>query len=178
MPKLTQVTVSLHLPFGLGGVDGEWKPDEDERQAAWEMYIELVTRVSVVPLASGEGLAGEALTSLYALFDITRGILKAHGPGIAQRGTDDSLSFGSLAVLILNGVLRPLLARWHPLVQDYESHRPAAVSPFEWERQWDRGAELRGALGEVRQTLGEYADLLAEVAQVPRLTTLMPTGPA
>lgn len=115
MPKLTKVSVSLHLPFGLGGLDGEWEPDENERSAAWEMYVELVTRVSVVPLAAGEGLAGEALTSLYSFFDITRSILKAHGPGIAQPHGDDNLSFGALAVLILNSALRPLLAKWHPL---------------------------------------------------------------
>lgn len=60
------------------------------------------------------------------------------------------------------------------LVQDHESHRPAATSPFEWEQQWEKTAELRGALGEVRQTLGQYADLLAEVAQVPSLIVGLP----
>jgi hypothetical protein len=175
MAKLTKVSVSLHLPFGLGGLDGEWEPDDNERSAAWEMYVELVTRVSVVPLAPGEGLAGEALTSLYSLFDITRGILKFHGPSVAQPKRGDDLSFGTLAVLILNSVLRPLLAKWHPLVQDHDSHRPVTTSAFEWEKKWEKTAELREALNEVRLTLGEYADLLAEVAQVPNLTDLVPT---
>jgi hypothetical protein len=178
MPQLTKISVSLNLPFGLGGLNGEWEPDENERSAAWEMYVELVTRVTVMPLAPVEGLASEAFASLYSLFDITRGILKAHGPGIAQPRRSDDLSFGILAVVIVNRVLRPLLAKWHPLLQDHESHRPETVSALEWEQQWDRTGEMREALDEVRQTLSAYADLLAEVAQVPNLTALVLPEPS
>jgi hypothetical protein len=49
MPKLTSVAVSLKLPF-LGDINGTWEPDETEQRAAWEMYVELVTRVSLVEL--------------------------------------------------------------------------------------------------------------------------------
>jgi hypothetical protein len=54
MPKLTSVAVSLKLPF-LGDFNGTWEPDETEQRAAWEMYVELVTRVSLVELQPGEG---------------------------------------------------------------------------------------------------------------------------
>ncbi|SRR5260370_26209430 len=73
MPKLKGVTVSLKLPF-LGTINGIWEPDEVEQQAAWEMYVELITRVSLVELQPGEGLLHEALSSLYTLFDTTRKI--------------------------------------------------------------------------------------------------------
>ena len=46
MPKLTSVAVSLKLPF-LGDINGTWEPDEAEQRVAWEMYVELVTRVSL-----------------------------------------------------------------------------------------------------------------------------------
>ena len=49
MVKFTGVKVSLNLPY-IGGVEGTWKPDESERNAAWEMYVELITRISVVEL--------------------------------------------------------------------------------------------------------------------------------
>lgn len=38
--------------------------------------MELVTRIAVVPLGSGEGILREALTSLHQLFGVTREILR------------------------------------------------------------------------------------------------------
>lgn len=169
MAKFTGVKVSLTLPF-IGGVEGTWKPDESERNAAWEMYVELITRISVVELKPDEGLLREALSSLYTLFGTTRTILRKYGPSIAQPKGKDDLSFGYLAVAILNTVLRPVLAKWHPMLLDYESTRSGSVSPLEHEREWDKHDELRQVLNDVRGILIEYTDLLAQVAEVPPLT--------
>ena len=64
MPKhdpavLKQVTVSL--PFGIGSAS--WEADPTERNAAWELYVELVTRVAVQRLEPQEGLVREAMNS-------------------------------------------------------------------------------------------------------------------
>ncbi len=168
MPKLNTVKVSINLPF-IGGVEGTWEPDVTEQEAAWEMYVELVTRVSVVKLGKDEGLLREALSSLYTLFDTTRNILREYGPSIATPKGENKISFGYLAVAILNTVIRPLLAKWHPLLLDYESTKKDSVSPLEHEKQWDKHNELRQELDKVRQTLIEYSDLLSEVAGVPSL---------
>ena len=37
--------VSVSLPFGLGSA--EWEADQTERHAAWSLYVELVTRISI-----------------------------------------------------------------------------------------------------------------------------------
>lgn len=168
MAKLTSVKVSLRLPY-IGGVEGVWKPDESERNAAWEMYVELITRISVSELKPSEGLLREALSSLYTLFDTTRIILRKYGPSVAQPKGKDKLSFGYLAVAILNAVLRPVLAKWHPLLLDYESTKESSVSPLKHERQWDKNEELRGVLNDVRGVLIEYANLLAQVIDIPSL---------
>lgn len=169
MPILKSVKVSLKVPY-LGEIAGTWEPDDSERRAAWEMYVELVTRVSVAELGPEEGLLREALSSLHSLFDTTRKILRAYGPSVAQPKGEDNLSFGYLAVVILNNVLRPVLAKWHPLLLDYENKREGSVSPLDHERQWDKHDELREVLNKVRGVLTEYADLLAEVAGVSPLT--------
>jgi hypothetical protein len=171
MSKLTSVAVSINLPFGLGGLQGTWQPDESEREAAWEMYVELVTRVATVELKPDEGLLREALSSLYSLFDTTRSILRAHGPRVAQPKGNGTYSFGLLAVVILNDVLRPVLARWHPLLLDHESTRSPERSQTEHEDEWEHAAELRSVLSDVRVTLAQYGELLAEVAGVPPLTS-------
>ncbi len=60
-PILTKV--SINLPFGIGGA--EWEVDDTQRRAAWALYVELVTRISVEPLKGNEGLMRETLNSLY-----------------------------------------------------------------------------------------------------------------
>lgn len=174
MAKLTSVKVKLQLPL-IGGVEGTWEPDESERNAAWEMYVELITRISVVELKPEEGLLREALSSLYTLFDTTRKILRKYGPSVAQPKGKDNLSFGYLAVTILNVVLRPILAKWHPLLLDYESTKDSSVSPLGHEKQWDKHDELRQVLNNVHIVLTEYANLLARVVGVPSLIAKEPT---
>jgi hypothetical protein len=169
MKKPTSVAVSINLPFGLGGLQGTWEPDESERKAAWEMYVELITRVAVVDLGPEEGLLREALSSLYSLFATTRSILREHGPVVARAKGSGDYSFGLLAVVILNNVLRPVLAEWHPRLLDYESTRPATLSQTDHEHAWAQIGELRAVLEGVRGTLAEYAELLAHVAGVPSL---------
>ena len=169
MAKLSSVKVSLKIP-SIGGVEGTWVPDERERDAAWEMYVELITRISIVELKSDEGILREALSSLYSLFGTTREILRKYGPSIAKVKGKGNISFGYLAVAILNGELRPVLAKWHPLLLDYENTKNSAVSQLEHEKNWGKANELREVLNEVRNVLINYADLLAKVAGVPSLT--------
>jgi hypothetical protein len=176
MPRLDKITVELTLPF-VGKIGGSWAPDDAERQAAWEMYVELATRVAVQPLAPEEGLLREALTSYHSLFGTTRTILRDHGPRIAQPHRGGDLSFGYLALAVLNGALRPILARWHPELLAHETQRPAGESPVAWERTWPHAGELRQELDTTHHALLDYADLLAEVADVPRLH-VDPHGPA
>ncbi len=168
MPKFTGFKVSLNLPY-IGGIEGTWEPDDSERKASWEMYIELITRIAIAKLGSDEGLLREALTSMYSLFATTRNILRQYGPGIAQPKGEDNLSFGYLAVAVLNTVLRPLLSKWHPLLKDYEDLRPSNISSVAYERAWEHHDALRKEIDDARRALTDYAKLLGEVAGVPSL---------
>jgi hypothetical protein len=168
MAKLTSLRVNLSLPY-IGGIEGTWEPDEAERKAAWEMYVELVTRISVAELKPNEGFLREALSSLYSLFDTTRKILRYYGPSVAKPKGEGKISLGYLSIAILNSVLRPELAKWHPLLLEYEGMREPSVSLLEHERNWEKNEELRKSLNKVREKLIEYADILAEVADVPSL---------
>lgn len=167
MPNLSSVKVNLKLPL-IGGIEGNWEFDEKEKEAAWEMYVELVTRISVVKLEHDEGLLREALSSLHTLFSTTREILRKYGPSVAEPKGDENLSFGYIAVVILNTLIRPVLSKWHPLLLDYESKK-GNISPLEHEQNWDKHEELREVLEDVRLKLIEYANLLSEVSGVPSL---------
>jgi hypothetical protein len=69
----------------------------------------------------------------------------------------------------INTVLRPVLAKWHPLLLDYESSKKNGISPLEHEKNWSRSEEIRQALDDTRTRMIKYADTLGEVAGVPSL---------
>jgi hypothetical protein len=175
-PRFKQFEVSLGLPFNLGSIAGTWEPDDQERRAAWELYVELITRISVDGPKEEEGFLREALSSLYTLFDTTRDILRRYGPDVATPKGASDLSFGQIAVTVLNLGLRPLLARWHPELAAYEATRPPEVSPLDHERRWGRRNALRVDLDELRGTLRAYAEQLAEVAGIPSLIAKRPSA--
>ena len=155
---LKQVTVSL--PFGIGSAS--WEADSTERNAAWELYIELVTRIAVQSLAPQEGLVREAMNSLYSLFGSTREILRKAGPKVGA--SHDFV--GGIAISVLNNGLRPFLSRWHPLLLEWEEQKVDNVSPKAHEKAWDKEPTVRDELNVLRQKLSQYADALGAIAGV------------
>ncbi len=154
------VEVSVSLPFKIGSA--KWQPDPTERNAAWELYIELVTRIAVQPLDPNAGLVREALNSLYSLFGSTRDILRAAGPRVGA----SKQSVGGIAIAVLNNGLRPFLSEWHPLLLDWESKRPPNVSAAEHEKGWPHEPAARQKLNELRNDLTAYAHALAKIVGV------------
>ena len=167
MPKLVSYNVDLNL--GVLHIKGAWKPDKAEKQAAWELYVEMATRIVNVPLTADEGMLREALTSFYSLFETTREILKRGGPTLAKPKAGGDLSFGLIAVGILNVCLRPLLSKWHPLLEQHEASRGLDTSQVEHERAWTRDAELRVEIETARHVLSDYALQLERVIGIPSL---------
>src|SRR5690349_2030733 len=150
-------TVSINLPFGLGGV--EVAVTEAEARAAWNLYVELATRVAVRPLEAGQGFAREALNSMYTLFGTTREVLREAGPEVAD-GPD---ALGPLAIRILNEGLRPFMVRWHTDLRAFEAQQGNAPSD---ESGWARRAEFDADLQRVQGELAIYVEMLAKLAGV------------
>lgn len=150
----------MQLPFGLASVELEL--DDAQQRAAWELYVELATRVAVQPLDSEGGLLREALASLHALFGVTRDVLRRAGPTV---GASES-SIGGVAIAVLNRGLRPFLTKWHPELADWEARRGPDISQSAHEQRWERVAELREELNQLRGELEVYAKALASSAGV------------
>lgn len=150
--------LKVGLPWGLGEL--EFVPNETQQRAAWSLYVELMTRIAVQPLDPEEGLLREALTSLYKLFDITRQILKEAGPEVAK----GSSSFGPIAIRVLNEVLRPFLAKWHPLLRAHEDKKSKEITLRDHERNWEHNTTMRAELSLLQKDMLVYGQVLAEIA--------------
>lgn len=158
--KVKATKLAIGLPFNLGQL--EFEPDETQQRAAWELYVELTTRIAVQPLGPEEGLMREALSSLYSIFGATREILRQAGPSVAQ----GPHSFGPVAIEVLNKGLRPFLAKWHPLLLAHEQTRPPDVSARDHERSWEKATEFRQELARIQEQMMVYADALGIIAGV------------
>jgi len=95
------------LKINIGILEMDWNPQMQDRQAAWELYVELLTRVTTQYLHPEQGDEAAALKSVHELFALTREILKRHG--------SECQEFAKLAIVVLNQVIRPFTARWHKL---------------------------------------------------------------
>jgi len=158
--KATKLSVSL--PFGLGQL--EFEPDEAQQRAAWELYVELTTRIAVQPLSPDEGILREALTSLHEIFMVTRDILRRAGPSVAKGPS----SFGAVAIEVLNQGIRPFLTKWHPLLLAYEQKRPSEVPARDYEQAWENAQAFRQELSEFQKQMVIYVDALARIAGVAK----------
>jgi len=140
------------LKINIGVLETEWKPQEEDREAAWELYIEMLTRIATQPLPTDHGDEKTVLNSVYALFGITREILRRQGR--------DCVRFTKIAVVVLNQIVRPFTAKWHGL-----SLRGAFKNP-------KKKREFRKELLKLQTDLRKYTKALADIAQVEDLTTL------
>jgi hypothetical protein len=82
-----------------------WNAVPGEQQCAWELHVELRTRITTQRLHYLDGDEATALDSLVSVFRTVREVCRKAGPGAA-------VSLG-IADVMLNQLLRPLTARWH-----------------------------------------------------------------
>ncbi len=130
----------------------EFQPKDPDRTAAWEMYIELLTRVTTQPLNQSRGDETTALTSVYSLFGTTREIIRRNGRGCQE--------FTKIAIVVLNQLVRPFTAHWH---------KKSLEGAFEDSEQCQ---VFRKDLDRLQAKLRIYTRMLAQMAGVEDLTEL------
>lgn len=140
------------LKIKLGFLEGEFAPSDPDRAAAWDLYIELLTRVTTQRLLPEHGDEKAALDSVYAIFPLTRAILRDHGSGCGE--------FAKLAIPVLNQVIRPFTTKWHRLSLGGAFADPSQCDHF------------RDELSALQPYLRAYTTALADMASVEDLTEL------
>jgi hypothetical protein len=137
---------NFSIDFGIIKLGG--KLTEQDRQCAWELYTEIVTRVSVTGKRidesctdfSGE-LLMESLDSLYSFFQETRQIMKKYPVGKINENNQKHL--GVLMNDILNNIMRPFLEKWQV---DYrvwwERQNANTISIYKIQKKYPKYNEL------------------------------------
>lgn len=140
------------IKLNIGFAEAEFELKPDDRAAAWDLYVEMLTRIVTQPLPNEYGDENTALDSVHSLFKTTRDILKARGPHCVQ--------FTKVAIVVLNQIVRPFTAKWHRL---------SLAKAFD---DAARCKEFRKELAVLQKDLRNYSRALADMAQVEDLTGL------
>lgn len=140
------------LKINVKFLEMEFQPKDADKNAAWELYIELLTRISTQHLLPEHGDEKTALDSIYRIFELTRNIIKSYGRECNE--------FTKIAIVILNQKIRPFTAKWHRLSLQGEFCDTAKCDVF------------RAELTSLQATLRNYTNMLADMAGVEDLTKL------
>lgn len=130
----------------------DWAPSDVDKEAAWDLYVELLTRITTQALPDEDGVESTALESVYRLFPITRETLKHYGR--------KAVGFSRIAIIVLNQIVRPFTAKWHRLANNDAFNDPANCKIF------------RNELVDLQEQLKNYTKLLADLASVEDLTEM------
>lgn len=141
-------SLKIKTPF----LEMEWNPKDEDREAAWELYIELLTRITTQPLAQEDGDEETALASIHSIFSLTRDVMKKKGRHCFE--------FTKIAIVVLNQVVRPFTAKWH---------RVSVQGGF---GDSNNCKEFRRELYELQKILRVYTRMLADMSGVEDLTEL------
>lgn len=126
--------------------DEFWAPTDADRALAWDVYVELQTRIAVQTLRDDEGDDTTALTSIYKLFPLSRESMRRHGVECANTGV--------LLTAFLNQKVRNFTAQWHKRsVEERWSKKPGTKHP-----------EFRAALKNLQPELKQLARALSQLA--------------
>ena len=153
--KIAELLTKFHLEkvkIGPDWANVELSLKSEDKDAAWELYVEMLTRIVTQPLPYNVGDDKTALDSVYSLFPITREILRRRG-----RST---VKFSMIAIPVLNQIVRPFTAKWH---------RESLAGAFHDDT---KRREFRQELAALQEELRNYNRMLAEIAGVEDLTDL------
>jgi hypothetical protein len=140
------------LKINLQFLEMEWEPKDEDKDAAWELYVELLTRITTQYLSPEHGDEKTALDSVHKIFELTRDIIKRKGRYC--------INFAKLAVVVLNQIIRPFTAKWHKL-----SLEGAFADTVQCQ-------QFRNELSVLQGILRTYTKMLADMAKVEDLTGL------
>lgn len=129
-----------------------WEPSDHDKNAAWVLYVELLTRITTQRLPHEHGTEEAALESVHKIFGLTRTTLKEHGR--------KAENFTRVAIIVLNQVIRPFTAKWHRLSDQGAFSEKAKCDEF------------REELATLQEKLRAYTKMLSELADVEDMTEM------
>jgi hypothetical protein len=171
MPEISDGSFTIN--FGVVKLKGNLS--EQDRQCAWKLYTEIVTRVAVSGKRrdgtcsdfSGEVIA-ESLSSLHAFFREARQIMKDFPVGKLKEKNQSHL--GILIHDLLTDVLRPFLEKWQADFRAWwEQQNHTEQSWFELQEKYPKHKEFLDNWIHLRKLMRKLENKLRDEYKLKRI---------
>lgn len=138
--------------FGVGDQTIKLKPNNVDRQIAYQIWVELSTRKIGLPIDLEDDVIAEIYDSWYSFFAVTRELIKDVPVSKFRRADTEKII--RLSIEVLNNGIRPHLTKWQARFRRW------------YERELMSDARIDAAPQDVQRKYPSYDDLSADMIKV------------
>ena len=154
--------------IGIGSLKVTLKPNHEDIQIAYKLWVELKTRKIGLPIDFDNDVIVEVYNSWYEFFRITRELIKDI-PAQKIRRSESTQRLVGVAIDVLNSGMRPHLTRWQARFRRWykaesEKDENKHVHPQELQARFEQYDSLAKDMKKVNSKLIKYRDKLEEIA--------------
>jgi hypothetical protein len=149
---------------GIGSGKISFKPNKDDQQIAYAIWIELSTRKIGVPIDLKHDVIYEIYDSWYNFFSITRELIK--DIPVSKVKNNSTQKIINLSIDILNNGLRPHLTSWQARFRywyEKELKKEENIDPQTIQESYPKFDELKEDLLTVNNRLIKYREKMKEI---------------
>ena len=152
--------------LGLGNQKLILRPNETDRQIAYQIWIELSTRKIGLPMDLEHDVILEVYDSWYDFFSVTRELLKQ--VPVSKFRRKDTEQIIRLSVDVLNRGLRPHLTKWQARFRNWHQRvlseeQQQVKTPQETQKEFPDYESLKRDLETVSERLVRYREKMYEL---------------
>jgi len=152
--------------FGLHGQKVTIRPNQTDRQIAYQIWVELRTRKIGLEINLEDDVITEVYDSWYSFFTVTRELIKDVPVSKFRRADTERII--KLSIEVLNEGLRPHLTKWQERYrrwydQQLKRDENADVFPQDIKKSFPKYDELSEELLEVNNRLIKYREKMCEI---------------
>ncbi len=150
---------------GVGSGKIILKPNSDDQQIAYKIWVELSTRKIGLPIDLKNDVIPEIYNSWYDFFSVTRELIKDIPVSKVKKQSTQKII--NLSIDLLNNGLRPHLTSWQARFRHwYETQIKNAtgdIDPQEIQKKYPKFDELQENIITVNKTLMRYREKMYEL---------------
>lgn len=155
------------IEIGLGNQKIKIRPNYNDIQIAYKIWVELSTRKIGLPIDYDNDVIDEIYYSWYEFFKITRELIKEI-PVNKVRSSRSTQNLVTLATEILNKGIRPHLTQWQARFKKWykaECLKEAnnALTPQDIQKKYEFYDELKQDMNHVNVYLMKYKEFIREI---------------
>jgi hypothetical protein len=155
-----------HVELAVLGQKLKLKPNNEDRQVAYRIWVELSTRKVGLPIDLDNDVIVEVYDSWHAFFTATRELIK--DIPVAKAQSQSTQQIINLSIAVLNEGLRPHLTQWQARFRRWygsqlEKRKDKDEEPQSIQKEYPQFDGLSVDLKTVNQSLIEYRQGLMQI---------------